>query len=96
MKATRITEARTFTDLPNIGPAMAADFMLLGFAHPAELAGQDPLSLYRRLEGMTGGYQDPCVLDTFMAAVAFAEGGPAMPWFAFTAARKRAHPKPHG
>jgi hypothetical protein len=31
-----------------------------------------------------------------MAAVAFAEGGPAMPWFAFTAARKRAHPKLHG
>jgi hypothetical protein len=28
------------------------------------------------------------VLDTFMAAVAFAEGGPPLPWWAFTEARK--------
>lgn len=96
MKVACIADARRFTDLPNIGPAMAADFVLLGFAHPRELAGQDPLALYRRLEGLTGGYQDPCVLDTFMAAVAFAEGGPALPWFSFTEARKKAHPRLHG
>lgn len=88
MKADHISKARRHQDLPNIGPAMARDFLLLGIATPQELAHHDPFDLYRRLEALTGGRQDPCVLDTFMAAVAFAQGGPPLPWWHFTEPRK--------
>ena len=37
------------TDLPNIGPAMAADFRLLGIKQADQLVGQDPFELYHRL-----------------------------------------------
>ena len=32
--------------------------------------------------------RDPCVLDTFMAAVAYAETGDKRPWWAYTKKRK--------
>ena len=38
------------TDLPNIGPAMAADLQRLGFERPDELRGHDAYALYDRLE----------------------------------------------
>ena len=91
-KATHARDARRFTDIPNVGPAMAKDFAQLGFAKPAELAGQDALALYRRLCVLTRARQDPCVLDTFMAVVDFMNGGAAKPWWDFTAERKRLHP----
>lgn len=88
MKADHISKARRHQDLPNIGPAMARDLLLLGIATPQELAHHNPFDLYRCLEALTGGRQDPCVLDTFMAAVAFAQGGPPLPWWHFTEPRK--------
>jgi hypothetical protein len=78
-----------FTDLPNIGPAAAKDFALLGFRHPAELKGADPLALYDALSRVTRKYQDPCVLDVFMSVVDFLDGSPPQPWWAFTETRKR-------
>ena len=36
MKADHISKARRHQDLPNIGPAMARDFLLLGSAPPIE------------------------------------------------------------
>ena len=80
------------TDLPNVGPAMARDFVLMGFSHPGELAGADPLVLYRRLCGLTGQRQDPCVLDTFISVCRFLEGEEARPWWAYTGERKRLFP----
>lgn len=91
-KAASIAEARRFTDLPNIGPAMARDFAQLGLKHPSELRGLDALALYSRLCKLTGQRQDPCVLDTFIAAVDFANGAAARPWWDYTAERKRLHP----
>jgi hypothetical protein len=76
-------------DLPNIGKAMAADLRLLGIERPQQLLGRDPLELYLALEAATGQRQDPCVLDTFMAAVGFMAGGDSLPWWAFTGERKR-------
>ena len=32
--------------------------------------------------------QDPCVLDTLMAATDFMRGAPAAPWWKYTAERK--------
>lgn len=77
------------TDLPNVGKAMAGDLRLLGIETPAQLVGQSPLQLYRRLSRITGTRQDPCVLDVFMAITGFMNGEPPRPWWAYTDARKR-------
>lgn len=67
---------------------MARDLVALGFSSVASLRGQDPIVMYRRLEELSGGRQDPCVLDTFMCAVHFAETGERRDWWSFTAERK--------
>ena len=77
-------------DLPNVGKAVAADLRELGIGTPAQLKHKDPYALYDRLNRRTGVRHDPCLLDTFIAAVRFVEGGPAKPWWAYTAERKRA------
>jgi len=76
-------------DIPNVGKAIAADLRRLGLHQPADLKGKDPYDLYDRINVATGQRQDPCLLDTFIAAVRFVEGGPKLPWWAFTAERKR-------
>ena len=76
-------------DLPNIGPKMAADCRLMGITKPQQLKGKDPYKLYERLCALTGVRQDPCVLDVFIAATRFVGGGPARPWWHYTAERKR-------
>ena len=64
---------RKLADLISIGPAMLKDFDLLGIRSVAQLARQNPQRMYRRLNRTTGTRQDPCVLDTFCAAVAQAK-----------------------
>lgn len=88
-KASNAAQCLTLEQLPNVGPAMAGDLRRLGLHHPAELVGHDALALYRRLEGLTGKRQDPCVLDTLMAVVDFMQGAAPQPWWGYTAERKR-------
>jgi hypothetical protein len=88
-KAASAAACERLEQLPNIGPAMAADLRALGIRHPRELAGQDAYALYQALCRHTGKRQDPCVLDTFMAATDFMRGAPAAPWWAYTAQRKQ-------
>src|SRR5579862_7178425 len=76
-------------DIPNIGPAIAADLRLLGLRSPAELVGCDPFAMYDNLCRITGQRHDPCLLDTFIAAVRFMAGEPNKPWWKYTAERKR-------
>jgi hypothetical protein len=38
---------------------------------------------------VSGRRLDPCLLDTFLAAVDFMEGQPARPWWAYTPRRKQ-------
>jgi DNA transformation protein len=38
---------------------------------------------------MTDQRHDPCLQDTFIAAVRYMEGGPLTAWWTFTAERKR-------
>lgn len=76
-------------DLPNVGPATAADLRLLGVTHPGELVGRDPVALYDALCAATGVRHDPCVLDVFLSVVRYMEGAPALPWWRYTAERKR-------
>lgn len=89
MKAITATQALKFEDIPNIGQSMAEDFKSLGLKSPQELKGKDPLAMYEKLCKITKQRQDPCVLDTLMAAVDFMEGAKARPWWSYTAERKR-------
>lgn len=88
-KAASGAECERLEQLPNIGPAMAADLRALGIRHPRELAAHDGHALYQALCRHTGQRHDPCVLDTFLAATDFMRGAPAAPWWAYTAERKR-------
>ena len=36
---------------------------------------------------MDGRREDPCLLDTFYAAVDYADGGPARPWWEYSRER---------
>lgn len=92
MKARLASEARQLQDIPNIGPAMVQDLVMLDVVRPAQLVGRDPLVLYRRLCELTAIRHDPCVLDTFISAVRFMEGAPPHPWWHYTAERKQRHP----
>lgn len=92
MKAKFARQAQTFLDIPNIGPAMVADFELLGVRTPADLKKKDALMLYHKLCKVTKKRHDPCVLDTFIAAVDFMNGAPARPWWHYTAKRKKDFP----
>jgi hypothetical protein len=84
------TKIVVLEDLPNVGKSIAADLRELGIRAPAQLKNKDPYALYERLNRLTGARHDPCLLDTFISAVRFVEGGPAKPWWAYTAERKRA------
>ena len=87
-KAASACDCQQLEQLPNIGPAMAADLRALGIAHPQELASRDAFVLYQALCAHSGRRQDPCVLDTFMAATDFMRGAPAAPWWHYTPQRK--------
>jgi hypothetical protein len=76
-------------EIPNVGPAVAADLRLLGLTVPQDLIGRDPYTLYEDLCRVTQQRHDPCLLDTFIAAVRFMDGESARPWWAYTAERKR-------
>ena len=85
---------RQLANLISIGPAMLRDFKLLGIHSVPQLAKQDPQRLYARLNRATGQRQDPCVLDTFCAAIAQARN-PRLPaeqcqWWYWSRKRKSA------
>lgn len=88
LKARHAAECESLEQLPNIGPALAADLRLLGVEHPHHLATRDAFQLYQSLCAITGKRQDPCVLDTFLAATDFMRGASPRPWWTYTAERK--------
>jgi predicted GIY-YIG superfamily endonuclease len=87
--ARAVREIARLQDIPNVGPAVAADLRQLGITSPAELPGRDPYGMYDDLCRITGQRHDPCLLDTFIAAVRYMEGAPKKPWWKYTAERKR-------
>ncbi|WP_083438690.1 helix-hairpin-helix domain-containing protein [Caldimonas brevitalea] len=99
MKALRHTDCLHATAalelVPNIGPALAADLQLIGVHAPRDLVGRDAFVLYQELCAKTGHRHDPCVLDSFMAAVDFMRGAPAAPWWHYTAQRKLLYGQAH-
>ena len=93
-KAQTASAARRLEDIPNIGPSIAADLRGLGLHTPGDVRGMDPVVAYLRLRTPAGKLHDPCVLDVFLAASDFMNGGSAQPWWNFTARRKRMILKP--
>jgi hypothetical protein len=67
---------------------------MLGVKSVAQLAKRNPQKLYDQLCELTGTRQDPCVLDTFVCAVAQAKD-PELPleqrqWWYWSRKRKSA------
>ena len=83
-KAAHASQARVLTDIPNIGKSIAQDLRGLGVSTPADVAAMDPIAMYDALRTPMGQRHDPCVLDTFLAAKDFMNGGPAQTWWNFT------------
>lgn len=83
------TNVDRLEDIPNIGISIAGNLRRLGIVSPADLPGKDPYELYDDLCRMTRQRHDPCLLDTFIAAVRYMEGTPKTPWWKYTAERKR-------
>ena len=79
---------KELSELRNIGKAMLADFAVLGITSVQQLARQEADEIYSRLCVITGARHDPCVHDTFAAAIHQAKTGEALNWWAFTALRK--------
>jgi hypothetical protein len=82
------TVPSALTDIPNVGPAIARKLRRLDVHGVDDLRGRDPDELFERLCAMDGRRHDPCLLDTFVAAVAYADGGPARPWWELSRERK--------
>ena len=74
--------------LPNVGPAVARMLTRLGVERADDLRGQDPERLFQRLCDLDGTRHDPCLLDTFVAVVDYANGAPARPWWYYSRMRK--------
>ena len=87
-KAQTAASAQDLTDIPNIGVSLAADLESIGIGTPEDVRLMDPLAAYESLRTPMGRRHDPCVLDVFMAAHKFMNGGPRQPWRDFTAERK--------
>ena len=87
-KAQDAQSAYRLEHIPNIGPSIADDLRALDIFEPEQLIGKDPYALYIRIGELRGVQQDPCLCDTFIAAVRFMEGGPVRPWWYFTTERK--------
>ncbi len=92
MKATNASQVQKLTDIPNVGSRVAQDFTCIGIQHPKELKGKNAYMLYKKLCSVTKTRHDPCLLDTFMAAVDFMNGAPKRPWWYYTKARKKEYP----
>jgi hypothetical protein len=75
-------------EIPNVGPRMAATLIKLGITSLEDAAGRDPDEMYHELCAIDAKRHDPCVRDVFAAVVAYADGGPARPWWEFTPERK--------
>ena len=82
-------EVKNFQDIPNVGKAIEKLFITLGLKEPIELAGKDPYQMYSELCNTTNKRHDPCVIDVFISAVKYMQGGPPKKWWEFTNERKK-------
>jgi hypothetical protein len=91
-KARTARDVKKFTDIPNVGKAVAAKYERLGFKKPSELVGKDGYVLYQTLCKKDCLRHDPCLLDVFLAVENFMNGGIPKQWFLYTKKRKERYP----
>ena len=89
-----MADTRRLRDLVSVGKAMERDFHRLGIQTVAALATCDAHELYARISELDGVKHDPCVLDTYRAAIAQARD-PLLPdeqrqWWWWSRQRKAA------
>ena len=87
-KASHASQVKTLTDIPNVGVSIAQDLIGLGIFTPEAVKAMNPIAIYDALRTPMGQRHDPCLLDTFLAAKEFMNGGPKRPWWDFTEQRK--------
>ena len=75
--------------LPNVGKSIKDSLVLIGIKKPLDLVGKDPYQMYSDLCEVTQQKYDPCVLDIFISAVRYMEGGEAKKWWEYTTERKK-------
>lgn len=63
---------KEFQRIPSVGKACALDFWNIGLRSVADLRDQNPMSLYQKLNAVTGIVHDICMLYTFRCAVYYA------------------------
>ena len=76
-KAASAAECQTLEQLPNVGPALAADLRLIGIHEPQQLRGRDAFVLYQQLCAATG--QRHARLDAALSNDEGATRGVALP-----------------
>ena len=79
---------KNLQEIPNVGKAIEKDFNIIGINSPDQLIGKDPYKMYNELCLLTNQKQDLCVIDVFISAVRYMEGGPPKKWWEFTEERK--------
>ena len=84
----RRTNIQNLTDIPNIGKAISRSLHQIGIQHPDDLVGKDPYQMYHELCHISGKRVDHCIIDVFIAAVAYMKGAAPKKWWAYTAERK--------
>lgn len=75
-------------EIPNIGKAIEKELNIIGISLPGQLIGKDPYKMYSKLCNITNKKHDPCIIDVFISAVRYMEGGPPRKWWEFTEERK--------
>ena len=75
-------------DIPNVGKATENNLNILGINKPNQLIGRDSYKMYNELCNATNQKYDLCIIDVFISAVNFMEGGPPKKWWEFTEERK--------
>ncbi len=88
MKSPDRETLKRLDQLPNIGPAIARDLAKINITHPRQLIGQDAFELHKQLCEQLGWRQDYCVIDVYLSAIDYMEGGEAKPWWFYTRQRK--------
>ena len=82
------TGIKSLQEIPNIGKAIENNFNIIGVNSPEQLIGKDPYKIYNELCNASNKQHDPCVIDVFISAVRYMEGGPPKKWWQFTEERK--------
>ena len=81
---------------PTSAPRWRASSRRLDIASVDDLRGRDGEELFERLCALDAQRHDPCLLDTFVAAVDYANGAPPRPWWEYSRERKARGASAHG